>query len=410
MPEPTGTQYAGFFARLLAFLTDTALVFLVCAVILTGAAVALGSDLLMPVAVIVSLIGVLYWPVMHASGVQGTLGKAVVGLKVTRFDGRRISIVRSVWREASKVFSSAILMLGYLIAAVLPRKQALHDLLAGTYVVREGPSRPFNALLVAVVGFALPVVVVPMLVDVSVLKKTAATVESMVPADLMKQVPAPVQEVAKQALGHGQELMKLVLSPIQDLLKPSPPPPPAAKVAQKPAPTPPAAKAPVAKPKPAVEAAKPAAVAEWTKPPAEPEPAKLAPVIDLESPEPASAAELKAKPAKPKPKVVVAKPRPVPPPPPSSSKTGSGPRYNDLMSAVMYGDVASVNELLRLGRWPDKPDSRGMTPLMAAAELGDLKTAEVLLRGGATAGPAIKVAEQRGDAEMLRLLKRYARR
>jgi uncharacterized RDD family membrane protein YckC len=409
MPEPTGTQYAGFFARLLAFLADTALVFLVCAAILTGAAIALGPDLLMPVAFGVSLIGLLYWPVMHASGVQATLGKAIVGLKVARFDGRRISIVRSVWRELSKVFSTAIFMLGYLIAAVLPRKQALHDLLAATYVVREGPSRALTALLIAVVGFALPVLVVPMLVDVSVVKRTAAMVESMVPADLAKQVPASAQEVVKQALGHGQALITLVLSPIQDLMKPSAPPPPAAKTAQKPAPTPPVAKAGVAKPKPAVEPAKPAAVAEWTKPPAEPEAGKLAPVIDLEFPEPVSKAELRAKPKPPAKKVVVAK-RPVAPPPPSSSKTGSGPRYNDLMTAVMYGDVASVNELLRLGRWPDKPDSRGTTPLMAAAEMGDLKTAEVLLRGGATARPAIPVAEQRGDTEMLTLLKRYARR
>ena len=295
MPEPTGTQYAGFFARLLAFLADTALVFLVSAAILTAAAMALGPDLLMAVAVFVSLIGLLYWPVMHASGVQGTLGKAIVGLKVTRFDGRRISIVRSVWRELSKVFSSAILMLGYLIAAVLPRKQALHDLLAGTYVVREGPSRALLALLIAVVGFALPVVVVPMLVDASVMKRTAAMAESMVPADLKKQIPAPAQDLMKQALGHGRELMTLVLSSIQDLMRPSAPPPPAPKVAQKPAPTPPVAKAPAAKPKPVVEPAKPAAVAEWKKPPAVPESAKLAPVIDEQYPEPLSEAEWRAR-------------------------------------------------------------------------------------------------------------------
>jgi uncharacterized RDD family membrane protein YckC len=409
MPEPTGTQYAGFFARLLAFLADTALVFLVSAAILTAAALALGPDLLMAVAVFVSLIGLLYWPVMHASAVQGTLGKAIVGLKVTRFDGRRISIVRSVWRELGKVFSSASAMLGYLIAAVLPRKQAMHDLLAGTYVVREGPSRALLALLIAVVGFALPVVVVPMLVDASVMKRTAAMAESMVPPDLKKQIPAPAQDLMKQALGHGRELMTLVLSSIKDLMKPSAPPPPAPKVAQKPAPTPPVAKAPAAKPKPVVEPAKPAAVAEWTKPPAEPETAKLAPVIDEQYPEPVAEAELRARPKPPAKKVVVVK-RPVAPPPPSSSRTGSGPRYNDLMTAVTYGDVASVNELLKLGRWPDKPDSRGMTPLMVAAEMGDLKVAEVLLRGGATARPAIRVAEQRGDTEMLTLLKRYARR
>jgi uncharacterized RDD family membrane protein YckC len=403
MPEPTGTQYAGFFTRLLAFLADAAIVFLVSAAILTGAALALAPDFLTPVAFGVCLIGLLYWPVMHASRVQGTFGKAIVGLKVSRFDGRRISIVRSVWRELSKVFSSAIFMLGYLFAAVLPRKQALHDLLGATYVVREGPSHPLAALLVAAVGFALPAIVVPMLVDASLMKKAATVAEGLVSTDLVKQVPAPVQEVARQALGHAQEAMKLVLSPIHDLMKPA---------------APPVAKAPVAKPRPVVEPAKPAAVAEWTKPAAEADAVKAAPVA--EPPKPVIAAEPKTKAvaeattksAKPKPpaqKVLLAKARPVAPPPPSSSKTGSGPRYNDLMTAVMYGDVASVTQLLKLGRWPDKPDSRGMTPLMAAAEMGDLKTAEVLLRGGATARPAVRVAEQRGDSEMVTLLKRYSR-
>jgi len=80
------------------------------------------------------------------------------------------------------------------------------------------------------------------------------------------------------------------------------------------------------------------------------------------------------------------------------------------MTAVMYGDVASVNELLRLGRWPDKPDSRGVTPLMVAADMGDVRTAEALLRAGANARSAVPVAEQRQNAEMVGLLKRYAGR
>ena len=80
------------------------------------------------------------------------------------------------------------------------------------------------------------------------------------------------------------------------------------------------------------------------------------------------------------------------------------------MTAVMYGDVEGVNELLRLGKWPDKPDSRGTTPLMVAAGLGDAKTAEALLRGGANARLAVPVAEERRDDEMILLLKRYSGR
>src|SRR3954462_6577401 len=137
MSEPTGTQYGGFWVRFLAFLADSAIVFLVSAALVVGAAMVLGPAVLMPVMLGVLLLGLLYWPVMHASGTQATLGKAIVGLKVARFDGRRISILRSVWRELAKGFSAIPLMLGYLLAALLPRKQGLHDLLAATYVVRE---------------------------------------------------------------------------------------------------------------------------------------------------------------------------------------------------------------------------------------------------------------------------------
>jgi uncharacterized RDD family membrane protein YckC len=215
MSEPTGTQYAGFWARLLAFLADSAILFLVSSAVLAVVAVALGPEALMPVAFGISALGLFYWPVMHASGVQGTFGKVMVGLKVTRFDGHRISILRSAWRELSKILSASVLMLGYLLAAVLPRKQALHDLLAATYVVREGPSRAFVALAVAVAGFALPVLVVPMVVDPAVMKKAGAMMEAMVPAELMKQVPASPQDLVKQSLATGHEWVKQALASIQ---------------------------------------------------------------------------------------------------------------------------------------------------------------------------------------------------
>ncbi len=108
---------------------------------------------------------------MHASRRQATFGKSIVGLKVTRFDGRRIGLLRSLWREIAKFFSSAVLMLGYILAAFTPRKQALHDLMSATYVVREGPARVIPALAVAVAGFALPMVVVPMVVGAAVLSQ-----------------------------------------------------------------------------------------------------------------------------------------------------------------------------------------------------------------------------------------------
>jgi uncharacterized RDD family membrane protein YckC len=410
MSEPTGTQYGGFWVRFLALLADSAIVFLVCAALLIGATMLLGPDELTPVLFAVWLLGILYWPVMHASRGQATFGKAIVGLKVARFDGRRISILRSLWRELAKIVSAALLMLGYLMAAVLPRKQGLHDLLAATYVVREGSSHAVAALAIAVAGFALPVVI-PMVVDAGVIKTITATAEGVIPQnlpqDLMKQVPAPAQELMKQALG-----------PMQDLIKQAPRP---ANPAPKAAPKPPAAPRPVAKPpapknEPIVvaqstpappEPAKPAAAAE----PAKPESAKPVALAGPKNPKAEAAKPQATRAATPKPPApkVVARAN-IPPAPPITSKTGSGPRYNDIMTAVMYRDAEGVNELLRLGKWPDKPDSRGTTPLMVAAGLGDVRTAEALLRGGANARLAVPVAEERHDDEMISLLKRYRTR
>jgi uncharacterized RDD family membrane protein YckC len=377
MSEPTGTQYGGFWIRFLALLADSAIVFLVGTALLIGAAMALGPVGVTPAIFAVWALSFLYWPVMHASGGQATFGKAIVGLKVCRFDGDRISILRSLWRELAKIFSAAVLMLGYLMAAVLPRKQGLHDLMAATYVVREGPSRVIVAFFVAVAGFAAPVVVVPMVVDAGVTTTITSVAEGMVPQDVMKQVPASVQDLVKQALGSAQQLIKQAVGSVQDLVKQAVRP-------SSPAPKPPPAPAPVAKAKSGVAAPKPAS---------KPEPDALA------QPAPAP------KPAAPKPVV-----RLKPPPPPSTSQTGSGARYNDLLTAVMYQDVEGVNEQLRLGKWVDKPDSRGKTPLMIAAERGDLRLAEALLRGGANARLAVPVAEKRRDGEMMQLLKRYAGR
>ena len=71
---------------------------------------------------------------------------------------------------------------------------------------------------------------------------------------------------------------------------------------------------------------------------------------------------------------------------PALAKLGPAPvtpRYNDVMTAVLYGDRAAVAQLLDLGRWVDKPDSNGLTPLMAAVLSRDPDMVELLLRRGA---------------------------
>jgi ankyrin repeat protein len=87
------------------------------------------------------------------------------------------------------------------------------------------------------------------------------------------------------------------------------------------------------------------------------------------------------------------------------------------MTAVLYRDQKSVEELLAFGKWADKPDSRGVTPLQLAAMQGDAAIAEVLLKAGANpnhSGPggetALSIAAGRKDERMLTLLKQYGGR
>lgn len=80
------------------------------------------------------VIGILYYAGMHASKWQGTLGKMIVGIKVTDLNGQRISFLRALGRYFATILSS-ILYIGYIIAAFTEKKQSLHDFIAKTVVV-----------------------------------------------------------------------------------------------------------------------------------------------------------------------------------------------------------------------------------------------------------------------------------
>ena len=80
------------------------------------------------------MISVLYYAGMNASKWQGTLGKMIVGVKVTDLNGQRISFGRSLGRFLATILSG-VLYIGYIIAGFTEKKQSLHDLIAGTVVV-----------------------------------------------------------------------------------------------------------------------------------------------------------------------------------------------------------------------------------------------------------------------------------
>ena len=380
-PNLASAQFGGFWVRLLALLADSAIVCLVAVLILGGAATALGKESLDLAILVAWLFSFLYWPVMQASSLQATFGKALLGLRVTGYQGTRISILRSFGRELAKMLSSMVLMIGFVMAAFTGRKQALHDLIASTYVVQEGRRSVVAALATAVVGFALPVVLLPMMAGGAVMSMMTEMASAGVP-----QQPAPPPVVVRKAVVQAP-------APKAEPAKPAaaPAPAPVAVAQVNPAPS-----APLVTAAPVVTA----------KPAAPPEPIKVAALPELlpsvSEPKPAAAPKPAPKAAKPKaaaPRVANFEP-----------KAMAGPKFNDLMTAVLYKDVEGATELLKLGKWPDKPDSRGTTPLMTAVELGDAAMVEALLRGGANASRALPVAEEARDPGMLMLLKRYGAR
>ena len=88
------------------------------------------------------IIQMLYFAMMESSKYQATLGKMALGIIITDTDGLRISFGRALGRNLGKMVSSLILMIGYIMVAFTSRKQGLHDLMAGTLVIKKESSIP----------------------------------------------------------------------------------------------------------------------------------------------------------------------------------------------------------------------------------------------------------------------------
>jgi uncharacterized RDD family membrane protein YckC len=87
---------------------------------------------------LVQLVGYwMYYALMESSARQATLGKLALGLRVTDGAGQPISFGRATGRHFAKILSSLTLCIGYMMAGWTQRKQAMHDLIADTLVLRR---------------------------------------------------------------------------------------------------------------------------------------------------------------------------------------------------------------------------------------------------------------------------------
>lgn len=149
---PRGIPYAGFWRRFVGWVIDYFIAALAIAVIANLLIIPLSGQNAPPryLAVVYFLLPMLYVVLMESSSLQATLGKLVVGIKVTDLSGNRISLARALGRFIAHILDGLTLGIGYGMAAFTERRQALHDKVADTLVVR----RAFNADSIRAGGLA----------------------------------------------------------------------------------------------------------------------------------------------------------------------------------------------------------------------------------------------------------------
>jgi uncharacterized RDD family membrane protein YckC len=142
--------YAGFWRRVLALLVDSIFLFGIQFVLAAGVVIIAPGDLhaLLNVAPVSVAIAWAYAVLLESSPARGTLGKIALNLYVGDQYGDPITFRRALLRNVLKIVSWLPLGFGFVLAAFTPRKQALHDLMAGTLVLRRfryfviGPEAP----------------------------------------------------------------------------------------------------------------------------------------------------------------------------------------------------------------------------------------------------------------------------
>ena len=159
--ENKNENYAGFWIRFLAFLIDSVVVNTIMWVLILPMLGALGLSItslndmnnidfydeeaigLFVLSVVPALVTVkllitwMYYALLQSGPRQATIGKMALSIIVIDVNGNRMTFARASLRYFSKIISSFIMMIGYIMAAFTEKKQALHDIIANTYVVKK---------------------------------------------------------------------------------------------------------------------------------------------------------------------------------------------------------------------------------------------------------------------------------
>jgi uncharacterized RDD family membrane protein YckC len=146
------SNYAGFWRRFAAVFIDGILLWIVNTTLqsVSGVGTRLQEAVLEdptdysamisiagPIWAVGVIIQTLYFAYFESSEKQATFGKQALGLIVTDTNGDRITFVKGIIRYLAKIVSGLTLLIGYIIQPFTEKKQALHDMIAGTLVFKK---------------------------------------------------------------------------------------------------------------------------------------------------------------------------------------------------------------------------------------------------------------------------------
>jgi uncharacterized RDD family membrane protein YckC len=141
--RPSGAEaagYGGFWLRVVAYIIDSLLLGIPFVIISVVTALLfpksfVGVNFLNNAASVA--IGWLYFALMESSQRGATVGKMAVGLRVVSDRGERLSLGLAAGRYIAKFVSALTLGVGFVMVAFTDRKRGLHDMIAGTLVVKS---------------------------------------------------------------------------------------------------------------------------------------------------------------------------------------------------------------------------------------------------------------------------------
>ena len=91
-------------------------------------------------------LAVIVYPVFYRLGfwtlTGWTPGMRLMGLRLVRTNGRRVGLATALLRMLAVTRTALTLGVGYLLVLVSPRRQALHDRIAGTVMLQSRAARP----------------------------------------------------------------------------------------------------------------------------------------------------------------------------------------------------------------------------------------------------------------------------